>query len=179
MKRLLTRFGVYIIIVSIAACGGAENKVDTNDTIHRTSDDTAQQENTGVEVPSPTTPTNAEPRSAPADSPANNRNDILANIDKYLVSSITADGNSVVVENTLDNISFERAIIEVSELKADGTPQKTDFYTLINIDPGTKKTARLNSGGTGAKRSLHVVKAKSGELTNGEMILVGSRYSPK
>jgi hypothetical protein len=69
--------------------------------------------------------------------------------------------------------------VEVSELNDAGVEQKTNFYTVLNLEPGDKKLVKIPSINANARLSVHVVKAKSAELTGGEMILVGSRYTGK
>ena len=162
-------------IILLAACGGAETKVDTRDTV---------RENDTIEIKPETKPTETaplpEPKSNSVDSPGtSNKNEILSNIDRHLVAAVNDAGNELTVENKVSTASFQRVLVEVSELKADGQPQKSNLYTLINIEPGDRKMTRITPVTPGAKLSIHVVKAKSSELTNGEMILVGSRYTPQ
>ncbi len=168
MKKLFS-FLIIAGIVILASCGGAENKVDTKDTLN--SVDTAQR------VSDEKVPVTTAPRNGTVDNKiSNEKNDILVNIDRHLISSIL--GDNVTVENTLSDVKFQRAIVEVSEVNDAGDVQKTNFYTVINIEPGGKKSVKLTSVTPGAKLVTHIVKAKSEQLTNGEMILVGSRYSP-
>jgi hypothetical protein len=173
MKMYLAAIIVIVSAIFIASCGGAETKVDTNKTIK--TEDTAQTDERPAD---PVTVPKTEPRSGSADKTVGSeKNDILANIDKHLVSTIS--GDNLTVENTLPDAKFDRAIVEVSELSGDGSLQKPNFYTVINIEPHGKKSVKLTGINSGAKMQAHVVKAKSTQLTNGEMILVGSRYSPK
>ncbi len=173
MKKSISSIFVIVSAIVIASCGGAETKVDTKDTIK--AEDTVQSDTRPAD---PVTVPTTEPRSGSTDINVNSeKNDILSNIDKHLVSTIS--GDNLTVENTLADAKFDRAIVEVSEVSADGSLQKPNFYTVINIEPHGKKSARLTGFTPGAKLQAHVVKAKSSQLTNGEMILVGSRYSPK
>ena len=175
MKRIC-----YIIVPAciavLTSCGGAENKVDTQDTIKNTATDTVQHD--PIEkapenpAPAPKTTTTESPAETPASTPKNN---ILSNIDKYVVS--TASGDLVTVENTLTDITFERAYVEVSELNDAGQPAKTNFYTIVNLEPGGKKSFKIPSNN--GKLSIKIVKAKSENLTGGEMVLTGSHYTPK
>jgi len=113
--------------------------------------------------------------------------DILTNIDNYLVSKATftsagaaggiTNGN-VSIENTLPDVTFQKAIVEVSILLADGKELRTDYYTIQNVEPGGKKTVKIPNTTRGNSIVCHIVKLKSMELTKGEMILVGSRYVP-
>lgn len=174
MKKILSYIGI-AGIVTLFSCGGAETKVDTKDSVTIT--DTAQRVS---DEKVPVTPATPEPRNGKADvkvKVTNEKNEILANIDRHLVTVI--QGNSLTVENTLADASFQRMIVEVSEVSEAGVAQKTDFYTVINLEPGEKKSVKLNTVSAGAKLETHIVKAKSTQLTNGEMILVGSRYSPQ
>ncbi len=159
------------------SCGGAETKIDPRDTI-RNNDSAApvQEQVADDKVPS------AEPRSGAVDNPINNpknseRNEILRNIDRHLVSSQSAS-DRVTVENTLPDVSFQRIIIEVSELNESGEPTRTNFYQVTNLESASRKVVKITPPTAGARVDIHIVKAKSTELTKGEMILVGSRYTP-
>jgi hypothetical protein len=120
--------------------------------------------------------------------PAKNKsNEILANIDKYLVSkpdypTPQASGGiingKVTVENTLPDITFQKAIVEVSILLEDGKEYRTDYYILQNIEPGDIKTVQIPKTTRGTKVTSHIVKLKSDQLTNGEMVVVGSKLVP-
>jgi len=115
------------------------------------------------------------------------KDDILANIDQYIVSTpnIPNPGNtgitnaSVTVKNTLPDITIQKAIIEVSILTADGAEFRTDYYILQNIEPNEVETIKIPNAARGNSIVSHVVKIKSQELTNGEMITVGHRVTPK
>jgi len=114
--------------------------------------------------------------------------DILVNIDKYLVSKpvytiVEPNGGiinaSVTARNSLNDVTFEKAIIEVNILMADGTEYRTDYYTLLNIEPGLSKTVSIPNTTKGTIVESHIVKVMSTQLTNGEFILVGMHYVPK
>lgn len=116
--------------------------------------------------------------------PASTNKDILVNIDKYLVSSVqltpTPGGGYtqglITVTNTLPAAGFQKALLEVATLKEDGSLLKTDYYTVINIEPGGgSKVVKLPDSKTGSKISTHILKVKSNELTDGEFVLTGNQ----
>ena len=110
------------VVIVIASCKDAATKADQSDT---SSSKAGKQEYTTNEKIQDNTPVN----STTADSIIVSKpGDILANIDKYLVSKpvypATVNGGiingSVIVENTLTDITFQKAIVEVSILLPDG-----------------------------------------------------------
>ncbi len=114
--------------------------------------------------------------------------DILANIDQYLVSTANiptppASGGiynaSVTIKNTLTDVTIQKAIIEVSILTAEGAEFRTDYHVLQNIEPGEVETIKIPNAARGNSIVCHVVKIKSQELTNGETVLVGHRITAK
>jgi hypothetical protein len=121
----------------------------------------------------------------PDDSLANlpDKNEILSKIDQYLVSDpVYKNGpagisNAVItVTNKLNDITFQKAIVEVALLDAAGKTIRTDFYTIQNVEPGDIETIKLPVSLSGNTLRSHIVKVKSDALTDGEMILVGSAY---
>jgi hypothetical protein len=63
--------------------------------------------------------------------PAGNhdKNAILANIDKYLVSTLAyPDPGTVTIENTLPDVTIEKAYIEVNMVKDNGETQNRLFH---------------------------------------------------
>lgn len=183
MKKIHSLITI-IALAALVACGGGETKVKPSDNLINT-DTTGKSDNTITKRP-------AEEKvpvdKAPATTTNNGKtqkNEILANIDKYLVSKASfptppAGGGiinaGVTVENTLPNITFNKAILEVSILMADGAEFRTDYYIMMNIEPGDIKTLKVPNAARGNSIVCHIVKLKSDELTNGEMLLVGSHY---
>lgn len=171
-------------VVSIAcACGGAENKADPTpfDKSNPDTPDTIQK------MPDEKAPDNTTVKSGTARGLSTEPSDILANIDSYLVSKPeypppAASGGivngMVVITNTLPDVTFQKAIAEVSILLPDGKEYRTDYYTVINIEPGGSKTVKIPNTTRGVTVLSHIVKVKSLELTNGEMVLVGNKYVP-
>lgn len=174
---LFLLFGFFIV-----SCGNAETKADRN------AGDTIEKKNIPDSVKEPVPDSNSvKSGTARGISISTEPDDILTNIDSYLVSkaTFTSAGTSggilngvVTIENTLTDAGFQKAIIEVSILLTDGKEYRTDYYTIQNLEPGVKKTVRIPNTTRGASVICHVVKLKSAELTKGEMILVGSRYVP-
>lgn len=176
--HLLIAFSLAILV----SCRGAENKAVETTPLENKKSDTGQikpgeriQDNTG-----------AKSATTPALTPKEKPNDILANIDQYLISTAQfaalatggiADG-TVTVQNTLTDISFQKVVVEASILKENGQEYRTDYYTVQNIEPGGSKVVRLPKAAQGIKVVTHIVKVKSLELTNGEMVLTGSRATP-
>ena len=180
MKKIKFCMLITVVIV-IASCKDAATKADQSDT---SSSKAGKQENTTNEKIQENTLVN----STTADSIIISKpGDILANIDKYLVSKpvypATVNGGivngSVIVENTLTDITFQKAIVEVSILLPDGKEYRTDYYTVQNIEPQTTKTVKIPNTTRGVSVLSHIVKVKSAELTNGEWVLVGSQYVPR
>jgi hypothetical protein len=174
-----------ISLLILISCRGAENKAsDAPAPVEKIKSDTDQQKS-GERIQD-----NTEGKSGKVNTPAllqkNRPNDILAHIDQYLVSSaqFTASANggiadgTVTVQNTLTDITFQKALVEASILKENGEEYRTDYYTVINIEPGGSKVVKIPKAVQGTKVVTHIVKVKSNELTKGEMILVGSRAIP-
>ncbi len=190
MKKIhfLPLFPALILLIAfgIASCGGAETKADSSDTLDKKKPPTSSQPQTQPvteeKIPDNTPAPSAKTRGGVI-GPENN--EILAHIDKYLVSKADfpappASGGirnaTVSLQNTLSDITFQKAILEVSILLPDGLEFRTDYYILQNIDPGDVKTVKIPNATRGNSISSHVVKLKSTQLTNGELILVGSNY---
>lgn len=185
MKKIL---GIYVIVASIVftscrntddnADDKAETKVNTPDTLQKKPADTVMAK---VQPPEKKLPKGGTTRSiGPASSSGNHdKNAILANIDQYLVTKLAyPDPGTVTLENTLTDITIQKAYIEVNIVKDDGQT-RTDYYILINIEPGDSKVVTITNPVKGTKASSHVVKLKSNELTDGELISVGIKFAPK
>jgi hypothetical protein len=107
---------------------------------------------------------------------------ILMNIDKYLKTTpnyhVQGYGGivngTVIIENSLSNVTFEKAIIETSVIKDNGEVFTRDYYTVENIEPGDVKTISLPNTTRGTSIKTKVVKIKSKELTQGRLELVRS-----
>jgi hypothetical protein len=174
----------------ISSCGNTETKADPSDTVIETKN---KPDTTGTTTtPKPSEENikdNAAAKSGQArglTNPVNETNDILANIDKHLVSTteftaLPSGGfaNCVIkVTNTLPDATVQKASVEVSILKEDGSLVKTDYYTVINIESaGGMKVVKVPNSNQGAKIVTHIVKVKSNELTKGEFVLTGSHFS--
>ena len=171
MKRLILLLMISGGLVALQACGGAETKVDPE--AGSEFDTTNMSDNAGR--PAEETVTTAPSRDTPGTSGAEEKHKILRNIDKHLVSTQSAS-DRISVENTLADVSFQRVIVEVDELDAAGKITRTNFYQLINLEPGSTKVVKITAPNASAKVNLQIVKAKSDQLTGGEMILVGERY---
>lgn len=180
MKKI--KFCIVITLaIAMASCKDAATKADQSDT---SSSKAERQENTNDEKIQDNAPVN----STTADSIILNKpGDILANIDKYLVSKpvypVSINGGivngEVMIENTLTDATFQKAIVEVSILLPDGKEYRTDYYTVQNIEPQTTRTVKIPATTRGVSVLSHIVKVKSAELTNGEWVLVGRRYVPQ
>jgi len=182
MRKLL-----FVLFVSgvtfIISCGHASTKADPTDTLIKNTGDSM--------VKNERIPDNAPAAASSIDSnivKSRGETDILVNIDKHLISkpvypSPGTNGGivngSVTVENTLPHASFQKVLIEVSILLADGKEYRTDYYTVINLEPGMTKTVKIPNTTKGNSVVSHIVKIKSTELTNGEFILTGSHYTPQ
>lgn len=158
----------------LVSCGGAETKADPK------TDTYNKEGNADEKIPEVTTAAPA----AKADSSAvvPDSNEILAKIDKYLVSTpVNGTGGgisnaTVTIKNTLSNITFQKVIVEVNILSADGKVIKNDFYPIQNIEPGDVETIKIPNNAKGVSLLSHVIKVKSNELTNGETVMVGTLF---
>ncbi len=115
-------------------------------------------------------------------------NEILANIDQHLVSKVSfseppvgggINNGIVTIKNTLPDVTFQKVIVEVSILTESNEEYRTDYYTFQNVEPGDSKSAKMPKTTRGIKVVSHVVKLKSNELTNGEMVLVGDKFAAR
>ena len=172
--------GISIIIASIVftSCRSKDTKTDVPDTIQKKLVDTVSAK---VQPEEKTTKSSTARSIEPNRSPGNHdKNKILANIDQYLVSTaVYPDPGTVVIKNTLPDVTVQKAIIEVIILNANGTEARLDYYIVNNIDPGDSKTIKIAAAASGVSASSHVVKLKSNELTGGETIMVGKKYTPQ
>ncbi len=188
MKHLIAIIILAAFIIS--SCSNAETKADPSDTVIETkkSVDTTGTI-TSPKVSEENIKDNAAAKSGQARSltnPANETNDILANIDKHLVSTteftaLPSGGftNCIIkITNTIPDATVQKASVEVSILKEEGSLLKTDYYTVINIESaGGMKVVKVPNSNQGTKIVTHIVKVKSNELTKGEFILTGSHFS--
>lgn len=171
---------ILVLVSALASCGGAETKADKETERSYNNEERKAEENISSGAPAASAPVSTDSTTAIPDN-----NEILSRIDRYLVSTpeFKADGsgisNAVVqVRNTLPNITFQKAIVEVNLIAADGKVLRNDFYTIQNIEPGDLETIRLPATPKATAIQSHVVKLKSNELTHGEMIMVGALYEP-
>lgn len=178
MKKI---YFVHLIIAGFVlfSCGDAETKVDNTKTNEIPSTDSLTKDNVDTNAAPSGTARGLNIGAEPTE--------ILTNIDKHLVSKVnfTSAGAAggitngmLTVQNTLSDATFQKAYVEVSILLADGSIFRTDYYTVQNLEPGVTKSVKLPNTTRGTSIVSTVVKVKSLELTNGEMILVGSRYVP-
>jgi hypothetical protein len=203
-----------IIALMLASCGAADNKTDSSVTpIDKNKDSLTaitdsltllpaqtNQEEKNITVDSATvlpvpklsirkTKNNAGSKPRPSTRGVTRGisaepEDILANIDTYLVSAAQyttspSDGivNCIVtVTNTLTDITFQKTMIEVIIKNQEGVDLKRNFYTLLSIEPGMSKVVKIPSIAKGSKAVTQVVKVKSIELTNGDWVLTGIHY---
>jgi len=181
-----------LVVFILASCGSAETKADPtlvpvekNDPATDTVSAATTQPSTKENINDKLTKTSGQARGITTE-PSPGGNDILANIDQYL--QITPQytvspsggftGCMLKVTNTLNDASFQKAIIELSILKADGSLLRNDYYTVINIEAaGGFKMVRVPDNKQGAKLVTHVIKVKSNELTNGETVLAGTHLA--
>lgn len=170
-NRLFLTAAIVISMLSFESCGSAETKADVSDTL---------KTNTGSQpVPEEAENTGPASRSVSVAEPAGDKAAILRNIDSYLVSRVAyPEPGTITVENKLPDIMVQKAIAEVVFTKENGDTAKTDFYILENIEPGGSKSAKIAAGPQGTKASAHILKLKSDDLTGGELIMVGNKYSP-
>jgi|SRR5688572_30530218 len=170
MKRCIP---IIIVLGLLVSCNNnKDSKTDIADSV------TTPKIDTTVAAPANPAPAKkeAEPRS-PA--PGNGKNEILANIDQYLISKPSISEAALVVENTLKDATIIKAYAEVNIIDAAGKNLRTDFLILENIAPNDSKSVRIPDVTNAARITSHIIRLKSDELTDGETIMVGSRYVPK
>ncbi|MEO7924671.1 MAG: hypothetical protein ABIR30_13400 [Chitinophagaceae bacterium] len=187
MKKIFTILFILVVAIAISSCRDASTKADHSDTLEKNMSGDTGMEKEKEKITENTAPAAGTSR----DSNIIRNTDgsaILANIDKYLLTKAVypAPGSNggivngiISIENTLVNTTFQKVMIEISILLADGKEYRTDYYTVINLDPGMKKTVKIPNTTLGNSVVSHVVKVKSNELTNGELILVGTHYTPQ
>lgn len=178
--RLIKTSSLLLLITLIISCNGAENKADGS-TDKTTINKEANSGSENIQQDLPKGPAASTTPDSIGASPDNN--EILARIDQYLVSKPEFQANAsgisnavVTVKNTLTGTTFQKAIVEVNALSADGKVLRNDFYTIQNIEPGDLETIKIPAIPKAASLVSHVVKIKSNELTNGEMVLAGTHF---
>lgn len=175
-------FAMSMILLSLASCGGADTKADPSEQ----NADTYNKESSKSDDQIPEAMPSAAAAAAPEDSLVGipDNNEILAKIDRYIISTpvYNADAggisNAVVtVKNTLPKTTVQKAIVEVNTMDAAGHIIRNDFYTIQNLEPGDLETIKIPVSGKAASLVSHIVKLKSNELTNGEMLMVGTLFN--
>lgn len=187
MKKSIAFFTLFIPLLCLIAssCGDANTKTETTDT---SSVNNNQTDSVGrgsvttvyddINGKNSTASGNIVIKKLP--------NEILANIDQHLVSKVSfseppvgggINNGIVTIRNTLPDVTFQKVIVEVSILTEANEEYRTDYYTFQNVEPGDSKSAKMPKTTRGIKAVSHVVKLKSNELTNGEMILVGNKFA--
>jgi len=172
MKKILELSPILLVLL-IASCRGCSDKkeipADNKDKNVQT--DTVHIDNT--KRPAEDTITNKTPAAKP-DNNINSSNEILANIDQYLISKVT--NGVLTVQNTLKDVTIQKAIAEVTVQAADGSEIGNYFPVLQNIEPGDIETVKIPANTRASKIICHIVKLKSDQLTNGEMKMVGTHF---
>lgn len=166
-------------IYFLESCGAAETKADVSDTLK--SNNEAKQEPAAVTDSSRTPVTgqnNGNSTQINVKNPTAEKTQLLTNIDNYLVSTINAEQGTITVENKLPAMDVQKAIAEVVFSGTNGNEASREYYILENIEPNTSKSARLKTSPFGSLITVHIVKLKSDQLTGGELIIVGNKYSP-
>lgn len=185
MKRLNLFLLVSVAMLMLASCGGAETKADPEGTEkNKVATESSVEGKIPEAGPAAAATVPAKPDSAVL-KPGSN--EILAKIDLYLVSTpvyiAPATGNGIVnaivsVKNKLADVTFQKAIVEVTLIAADGQIIRSDYYPIQNIQPGDVETIKLPNAPKAASLICNIVKVKSNQLTNGEMVLVGPHFEP-
>lgn len=179
--------GAVIIFLAIiwASCGSAGTKADTSEINIETITDTTAADTKNPKENIPINKTKIDQSNqARAALPSTEPAEILAKIDSYLASAaqytVQPSGGivncSVTVTNNLPDVTFQKALVEVSILNNDGSVIKTDYYTIINIEPGMSKVFKVPNSTHGSKIATSITKVKSSELTKGEWVLSGKHF---
>lgn len=172
-----------VIAVTLNACRGAENKADTETKSAPKTEPPAISVDSPNRIPPPAPSRSGDSRSS---IPTAEPGDILAKIDDHLVSSSDCEmaiassipNCTIKVTNSLPDVTFEKAMLEITQFNAEGTMTGRLYKTLINLDPG--RTVTVPGGPLTAvkKIKMRIVKVKSTQLTKGEWVLTGSEYKP-
>ena len=175
MKKISIASVVFTVVYAINSCGTVETKADISDTL--------KSENVGTKtaqaVDSATTPVINKNNTVTVNNTATEKNGILSQVDNYLVSHIDQSQGALVIENKLSNIFIQKAVAEVVFTRKDGSEAARDYYIIENIEPKSTKAAKLKVNPESVTATIHIVKLKCDELTDGALILVGAKYSPK
>ena len=181
-----------IVLVFFTACKNADKKdVQTDTTTISTDTMAVQPVDTGTtttipeklnNIPSAPATGRSSKTNAP-EKPSSGDPDFLKNIDKYLVSTPTfsvagggISNGTITIKNTFPNATIQKAFLEVTYLKADNSQVRSDYFTVINLDPGESKQVAIPHVPEATKIIAHIVKVKSNELTNGESVMTGAQY---
>jgi hypothetical protein len=164
-------------VVLFASCKGGDNKADTNTPELPEKTDTVVAPVSAPKKPTDTVSTSGQARGITVTDPSA----ILANLDKHLTTAVqfkpVAGGGFtdcvITVTNTLTDATFQKALVEMSVKRDDGSVIKKDYYTVINIEPGMSKIVKVPNFNLGTSVTAAVVKVKSAELTKGEFVLAG------
>jgi hypothetical protein len=188
-----------LIALFISGCRGCNDQADkekitsdTSQTVITNGPDTTQKV-TDTNNVSPSVPNSEAPEEKPSTNTTTSRDaalpkkdpGVLAKIDQYLVSvpkfTTTPTGGitqaSITLTNKLSTASFQKAILEVTILKADNSVVSSNYYNVVNIEPGDSKQVNIPDSPQGSKIVVHVVKVRSNELTNGESVVTGVHYN--
>jgi hypothetical protein len=198
MKLLqLAGFLVIIFITGCRGCNDQAEKIQTKDSITINSPGVSVDTSTAKQEVDTSNNKTEEPGNAKKEKTNQtgpNRDDdsrpvkkepgVLANIDNYLVSvpKFVAGPNggisqaSITVRNTMSNTSFQRVMLEVTQLASNGSVIDIAYHNLVNLGPGESKEVSLPDNPKVAKIISHVVKVTSKELTNGESVITGAGY---
>ncbi len=190
MRKLNLLFAIVILVTALqfSSCSNADIKSKQEKEVSNDSVNTKKNMEPGTRPADEKPPANSGSGTTGIIPPKPSKDDILANIDLYLVSTATiptqtSEGGiqnaTVSVKNTLTDVTIQKAIVEVSILTTEGAEFRTDYYVLQNVEPGETEMIKIPKASRGNSIVSHIVKLKSQELTNGEMILVGHRVTPK
>ncbi|MDZ4795422.1 MAG: hypothetical protein SGI83_14165 [Bacteroidota bacterium] len=193
-----------LLVIILISCGRADKKADPADITIETIKDTAATVPAAPDIKNSITnsadtailTTTTAPKSTQKKIKPNNAGrprgttrgltmepgDILAGIDEYLISKVefkTAPAGGftnclVTITNTLPDVTFQKAIVEVVIQKQDGAEVKRAYFTVLSIEPGMSKVIRVPNSTQGTQVMTQVVKVKSNELTKGEWELAGN-----
>ncbi|MBC7872915.1 MAG: hypothetical protein H7Y01_02905 [Ferruginibacter sp.] len=174
-----------IVSFILASCRNKDKKEDPPVTVTDTAVTVMPDVPVEIKKDSPVVKT-GQTRGLDTNSSGSEKNEILANIDKHLVSAsqYTASpsggitNGTVSITNTLPDATFQKVMVEVKIRKENGDEFKTDYYTVVNIEPGGVKVVKLPNTSQGATIITHIIKVKSTELTKGEFILSGIHFVP-
>lgn len=107
------------------------------------------------------------------------KTEIIENIDQYLITKPNAEidvvlggvsNGSVSLQNTLDGVTFQKVVVEVTIIKDNGDAYRTELITFKNVETGDVQSSSFPDSNRGTSLKSRVIRIQSAELTDGKII---------